>query len=178
MKKYKSKIAMAMGGKVAEELIFGPENVTSGASSDIQQITKIARAMVTQFGMSDELGNIDFINEQQSYIGPTAGHVQAGPETQEKIDSEIRKIVDEGYSTARKILTKNKRKLDNLAFGLLEYETLTGAEITRVMNGQQLNREEDLDDSDSGSSLASVPKSGDTKPKKGGGGELKPQPQG
>ncbi len=100
--KYKSKIAMAMGGKVAEEIIFGPDNVTSGASSDIQQITKIARAMVTQFGMSNELGNIDFINEQQTYLGPSTGNIQAGPETQEKIDSEIRRIVDEGYETAKK----------------------------------------------------------------------------
>merc|ERR1711991_595436 len=122
--KYKSKIAMAMGGKVAEEMVFGPENVTSGASSDIQQITKIARAMVMQFGMSDNLGNIDYANEQQTYLGPTSGNIQAGPETQEKIDSEIRKIVDEGYDTAKKILTKNRKKLDNLALGLLEYETL------------------------------------------------------
>ena len=67
--KYKSKIAMAMGGKVAEELIFGKENVTSGAASDIQQVSKIARAMVTQFGFSDELGHIDYANEQQSFLG-------------------------------------------------------------------------------------------------------------
>ena len=178
--KYKSKIAMAMGGKVAEEIIFGPENVTSGASSDIQQITKIARAMVTQFGMSNELGNIDFINEQQTYLGPSTGNIQAGPETQEKIDSEIRRIVDEGYETAKKILTKNKKKLDNLANGLLEYETLTGNEITKVMNGESLIRAEDIDDiddNDNTPSLIAVPKSGaKNKPKKGGGG-LKPQPQ-
>ena len=178
--KYKSKIAMAMGGKVAEEIIFGPDNVTSGASSDIQQITKIARAMVTQFGMSDELGNIDFINEQQTYLGPSTGNIQAGPETQEKIDSEIRRIVDEGYETAKKILTKNKKKLDNLANGLLEYETLTGNEITKVMNGESLVRAEDIDDiddNDNTPSLIAVPKSGaKNKPKKGGGG-LKPQPQ-
>ena len=178
--KYKSKIAMAMGGKVAEEIIFGPENVTSGASSDIQQITKIARAMVTQFGMSNELGNIDFINEQQTYLGPSTGNIQAGPETQEKIDSEIRRIVDEGYETAKKILTKNKKKLDNLANGLLEYETLTGNEITKVMNGESLVRAEDIDDiddNDNTPSLIAVPKSGaKNKPKKGGG-ELKPQPQ-
>ena len=178
--KYKSKIAMAMGGKVAEELIFGPENVTSGASSDIQQITKIARAMVTQFGMSDSLGNIDFINEQQSYLGPSSNNIQAGPETQEKIDMEIRKIVDEGYEKAKQILTKNKKKLDNLALGLLEYETLTGDEITKVMNGESLHREDgldDLDDSDKGPSLVAVPKSGSKKPKKKGGGDLNPQPQ-
>ena len=178
--KYKSKIAMAMGGKVAEEIIFGPDNVTSGASSDIQQITKIARAMVTQFGMSNELGNIDFINEQQTYLGPSTGNIQAGPETQEKIDSEIRRIVDEGYETAKKILTKNKKKLDNLANGLLEYETLTGNEITKVMNGESLVRAEDIDDiddNDNTPSLIAVPKSGaKNKPKKGGGG-LKPQPQ-
>ena len=178
--KYKSKIAMAMGGKVAEEIIFGPDNVTSGASSDIQQITKIARAMVTQFGMSNELGNIDFINEQQTYLGPSTGNIQAGPETQEKIDSEIRRIVDEGYETAKKILTKNKKKLDNLANGLLEYETLTGNEITKVMNGESLVRAEDIDDiddNDNTPSLIAVPKSGlKNKPKKGGGG-LKPQTQ-
>jgi cell division protease FtsH len=178
--KYKSKIAMAMGGKVAEELIFGPENVTSGASSDIQQITKIARAMVTQFGMSNELGNIDFINEQQTYLGPSTGNIQAGPETQEKIDSEIRRIVDEGYDTAKKILTKNRKKLDNLALGLLEYETLTGEEITKVMNGESLVRNEeidDIDDNDKTPSLIAVPKSGTkNKPKKGDDG-LKPQPQ-
>ena len=178
--KYKSKIAMAMGGKVAEEIIFGPDNVTSGASSDIQQITKIARAMVTQFGMSNELGNIDFINEQQTYLGPSTGNIQAGPETQEKIDSEIRRIVDEGYETAKKILTKNKKKLDNLANGLLEYETLTGNEITKVMNGESLVRAEDIndiDDNDNTPSLIAVPKTGaKNKPKKGGGG-LKPQPQ-
>ena len=178
--KYKSKIAMAMGGKVAEELIFGPENVTSGASSDIQQITKIARAMVTQFGMSNELGNIDFINEQQTYLGPSSGNIQAGPETQEKIDSEIRRIVDEGYDTAKKILTKNRKKLDNLALGLLEYETLTGDEITKVMNGESLVRNEeidDIDDNDKTPSLIAVPKSGTkNKPKKGDDG-FKPQPQ-
>ena len=176
--KYKSKIAMAMGGKVAEELTFGPENVTSGASSDIQQITKIARAMVTQFGMSDQLGNIDFANEQQSYLGPSAGGVQAGPETQGLIDSEIRKIVDEGYNTAKKILVKHKKKLENLAEGLLEYETLTGDEIKRVMNGEPVKRNNDFDDSEGGetkASLASVPKSGG-KPDKGEE-DFTPQPQ-
>ena len=174
--KYKSKIAMAMGGKVAEEMTFGPENVTSGASSDIQQITKIARAMVTQFGMSEKLGNIDYINEQQTYLGPSGSTVQAGPETQERIDAEVRKIVDEGYNSAKKILTKHRDKLEHLAKGLLEYETLTGPEIEKVMNGGILNKEEDLDDNQDGgntSSLLSVPKSGKKPPKKGNG--LKPQ---
>jgi cell division protease FtsH len=172
--KYKSKIAMAMGGKVAEEMTFGPDNVTSGASSDIQQITKIARAMVTQFGMSETLGNIDYMNEQQSYLGPAGSGVQAGPETQEKIDSEVRKIVDEGYSCAKTILTENRDKLEFLAKGLLEYETLTGSEIEKVMNGGSLNRGADDDDTGSDqSSITAVPKSGKKPPKRDGG--LQPQ---
>src|SRR6188508_2929062 len=89
MTKYKSMIAMAMGGKVAEELVFGPENVTSGAASDIQQVSRIARAMVTKFGMSDKLGNIDYANEQFSYLGPQMGGMNAGPDTQEMIDQEV-----------------------------------------------------------------------------------------
>jgi len=179
--KYKSKIAMAMGGKVAEEMIFGPENVTSGASSDIQQITKIARAMVTQFGMSDQMGNIDYANEQQTYMGPSAPGNQLGPDTQEKIDIEVRKIVDEGYATAKRILKKEKKKLDLLANGLLEYETLTGNEIFKVLSGKPLNR--DIDDFDepedpkNKDSLTAIPKTGaDRRGKKGGG--YKPQPQG
>ena len=172
--KYKSKIAMAMGGKVAEEMTFGPENVTSGASSDIQQITKIARAMVTQFGMSETLGNIDYMNEQQQYLGPSGSGLQAGPETQEKIDMEVRKIVDEGYNCAKTILTENRDKLEFLAKGLLEYETLTGSEIEKVMNGGSLNRGSDDEDTggDEGS-ITAVPKSGKKPPKPDGG--LQPQ---
>ena len=177
--KYKSKIAMAMGGKVAEEMVFGPENVTSGASSDIQQITKIARAMVMQFGMSDNLGNIDYANEQQTYLGPTSPGSHLGPETQEKIDIEVRKLVDEGYTTAKNILKKEKKKLDLLANGLLEYETLTGSEITQVLSGKQLNRDlddfDEPDDKQNNSSVTSIPKTGANGRKKGGG--LKSQPQ-
>ena len=135
--------------------------------------------MVTQFGMSDKMGNIDYVNEQQTYLGPSANALQAGPETQEKIDTEVRKIVDEGYKTAKDILTKHKSKLDQLANGLLEYETLTGDEITKVMNGLPLAKTEDDNNEDSdgtSSSITSIPKSG-KKPPKGGGGGLEPQPQ-
>ena len=146
MTKYKSMIAMAMGGKVAEELVFGPENVTSGAASDIQQVSRIARAMVTKFGMSDKLGNIDYAGEQFTYLGPNSGGVNAGPDTHELIDSEVRVLVDEGYETAKRILTEKRDDLDRLANGLLEYETLTGKEITRVIHGQPLNRGADDDE--------------------------------
>ncbi|MEM8632728.1 MAG: AAA family ATPase, partial [Pseudomonadota bacterium] len=163
--KYKSKIAMAMGGKVAEELIFGKDNVTSGAASDIQQVTKIARAMVTQFGFSDELGNIDYANEQQSYLGTYNTPSSNSPETQEKIDAEVRSIVDEGYETAKRILMEKDDDLHRLAQGLLEYETLTGSEITKVISGDPLNRGDDDDGTPEAGdkpSLTAIPK---TKPK-------------
>ena len=175
--KYKSQIAMAMGGRVAEELIFGPDNVTSGASSDIQQVSRIARAMVTQFGMSEKLGNIDYANRQDTYLGPQQGGLSAGPDTQEVIDAEVRKLVDEGYETAKRILTEKSEDLKNLAEGLLEYETLTGSEITKVIAGEPLRRGSDEDDSDSGGSapsVASIPKIKKPKGSPDGGFEPKP----
>ena len=178
MTKYKSKIAMAMGGKVAEELIFGKENVTSGASSDIQQVTNIARAMVTQFGMSEKLGNINYSNEQQTYLGPQGNGMNASPDMQAMIDDEVRKLVDEGYATAVSILTKKKRDLKRLAEGLLEYETLTGDEIKKVIAGKPLNRGQDDDEEDSGSapSVTAVPKTKKKKPKAKPSGDMEPEP--
>ena len=146
--KYKSKIAMAMGGKVAEELVFGAENVTSGAASDIKQVTQIARAMVTQFGMSKELGNIDYADEHQSFLGPFQGNAQTSPKTQELIDNEVRELVDEGYVTARRILTEKIGDLHRLAAGLLEYETLTGDDINRVIAGKPVEERDDGHDPD------------------------------
>ena len=175
--KYKSQIAMAMGGKVAEELIFGEENVTSGASSDIQQVTRIARAMVTQFGMSEKLGNIDYANRQETHLGPQQGALNAGPDTQEVIDTEVRRLVDEGYARARQILTDHNDQLENLAQGLLEYETLTGAEISRVIAGEALSRGSDDDDADMGGnppSVASIPKT--KKPSAAPKGDMEPDP--
>jgi len=176
--KYKSKIAMAMGGKVAEELTFGPENVTSGASSDIQQVSRIARAMVTQFGMSEKLGNIDYANEQQSHLGPYGGGTSHAGSTQKIIDEEVQRIVDEGYATAKRILTEKKQDLENLAQGLLEYETLTGPEIMRVISGQPLNRGDDEDDTpDQGNaSVTAIPKTKAKTKRKPKDSGLEPEP--
>ena len=174
--KYTSKIAMAMGGKVAEELIFGRENVTSGATSDIQQVTKIARAMVTQFGFSEKIGHIDYANEQQSYLGSYSGGASHSAETQKVIDEEVRRIIDEGYETAKRILTERSEDLERLAQGLLEYETLTGNEITRVIAGEPLNRGDDDDGSKpeqgGGASITAIPKT--RKPKSTDGGLPEP----
>ncbi|SES80661.1 ATP-dependent zinc metalloprotease FtsH [Oceanicella actignis] len=177
--KYESKIAMAMGGKVAEELVFGPENVTSGAASDIQQVTRIARAMVTQFGMSERLGNIDYANEQQSFLGAYQAPAHISPETQEIIDEEVRRIVDQGYETAKRILTEKREDLERLAQGLLEYETLTGDEIHKVLRGEPLDRSDDggAPPAPEGSApgVVSIPKAG-KRPRDDGG--MAPQPQG
>ncbi len=175
--KYKSKIAMAMGGKVAEELKFGKENITSGAASDIQQVTRIARAMVTQFGFSEALGNVDYANEQQSFLGAYQGQNQISPETQELIDAEVRKIVDEGYETARRILTEKREEWERMAQGLLEYETLTGDEIRKVIAGEALHRGDDEDtppDSGNAPSVTAIPKT--SKPKSPPEGGL-PEPE-
>ncbi|MCG6885194.1 MAG: ATP-dependent zinc metalloprotease FtsH [Silicimonas sp.] len=178
--KYKSKIAMAMGGRVAEELIFGPENVTSGAASDIQQVSKIARAMVTQFGFAEELGYIDYANEQQSYLGAYQGGASHSEEMQKRIDQKVKEIVDEGYEEAKRILTEKRDDLERLAQGLLEYETLTGNEITKVIAGEPLNRgdddEDDTPDTGGTASVTAIPK---TKPRKkpdSGEGGLEPEP--
>jgi cell division protease FtsH len=176
-RKYKSKIAMAMGGRVAEQLVFGEDAVTSGAASDIQQVTKIARAMVTQFGFDEELGYVDYANEQQSYLGNYGGGSNHSGITQKMIDDKVRQLVNEGYETAKKILTEHRDELENLAKGLLEYETLTGPEIARVMRGEALDRGDDDEDTPTSGppSVAAVPK---TRGRKRGDedGGLEPEP--
>jgi cell division protease FtsH len=132
-----AQLAMAMGGRVAEELIFGDKNVTSGASGDIQMATKLARAMVTQLGFSRKLGRM-------AYSEPNSDMFHApkiAEETQKVIDAEILRLVEEGYDTAKKILVKKKKDLDTLANGLLEYETLSGEEIQDLLEGKIPTRE-------------------------------------
>ncbi len=163
-KKYTSKIAMAMGGKVAEELKFGEENVTSGATSDIQQVSKIARAMVTQFGFSEKLGNIDYADQNESYLGAYGGNLRISTETQRIIEEEVRTLIDTGYETAKRILTEHREEWERLAQGLLEYETLTGDEIQKVINGETLDRSDDSSNPPAAPGgkprLASIPKAG------------------
>ncbi len=173
--KYTSKIAMALGGRVAEELVFGKDQVTSGASSDIQQVSKIARAMVTQFGYAEELGFVDYANEQSSYLGNYGGGTNHSADTQKIIDDKVKAIVQEGYETAKRILTEKRDDLERLAQGLLEYETLTGNEITRVIAGEALKRGEDQDDTppSGGNAIPTVPKTRKTPQADGG---LEPEP--
>ena len=169
-------LAVAMGGRMAEELIFGHEKVTSGASGDIKMATQLATAMVTQWGMSDELGMIDYgPNEQQAAYG--AGNTSISTATKKTIEQEIKRYVDDGYNEAKRILTEHSDELEVIAQGLLEYETLSGDEITDLINGIPPKRD-DSDDTPSSRGSA-IPKTG----KKASGDELdtggmEPQPQG
>ena len=148
-------IAVAMGGRIAEELIFGYDKVTSGASSDISMATKMARAMVTQYGMSDKLGPLAYReNEEEVFLGHSVARQQnSSEETQRLIDQEIRAFVEGAYATAEKILRENEGDLHVIAGGLLEYETLTGQEIAELLEGKAPKREsaEAADGGDSGS---------------------------
>ena len=138
--KLKADIAVAMGGRVAEEQVFGHEKVTAGASSDIQQATKIARHMVTQWGMSDALGPIGYDeNQQEVFLGHSVTQSKNVSEaTAQQIDNEIRKIVEEGYHLAQETLREKADDLNALAQALLEHESLNGEEITAILRGEPM----------------------------------------
>ena len=134
-------MAICMGGRAAEEMIFGHDKVTSGASSDIQQCTKLARNMVVKWGLSEKVGKIDYSQEENGYAS-SGKNVSAdiSPDTAKLIDEEVKKLVDNAYNTAAKILHEKKDDLEILAKALLEYETLTGDEIKELLKGNKPNR--------------------------------------
>ncbi|GAB4386655.1 ATP-dependent zinc metalloprotease FtsH [Albidovulum sp.] len=172
-----SKLASAMGGKAAEELVFGPENVTNGAYSDIQHVTQLATAMVSQWGMSDKLGNINYVSTQESFLGAQSAW-NASDESRELIDREVRRLVDEAYERAKKILRDHWDEMENLAKGLLEYETLTGEDMMRVIRGEPPKSGDDGDDApdSQGNSLTAIPKTKKTRAKKPKEGGMEPEP--
>ena len=135
-------LAVAMGGRVAEELIFGYDKVSSGASSDISYATSLARDMVTRWGMSDELGPLQYADaDEEVFLGYSVNRQrQMSDETARKIDKEIRRVVDEGYERAKTVLSEHRDELETLAKALLEYETLTGDEIKKLLAGEEIDR--------------------------------------
>jgi cell division protease FtsH len=169
------KIAMGMAGKAAEIYKYGEERVSNGPSGDIQQVSGLARAMVLRWGMSDVVGNIDYQAAHEGYSGNGAGGLSISEATQEIIEKEVKRLIDEGYATARKIIEDNAEEFERLAQGLLEYETLTGEEIQRVMRGEPPLKGDDDDSSPNSGSVSSIPKAA-KKPK--GDGGMEPQPQG
>jgi cell division protease FtsH len=167
-------LVVAMGGRVAELTIFGPEKVTTGASNDIMQATDLARKMVTEWGMSDKLGPLRYNdNQEEVFLGHAVTQKKNVSEATAKvIDEEIRRIVDEADVQCREIVKEHTDELHAIANGLLEYETLTGADIAALMRGETIVRPnaDDNDETESGS-RSSVPSSGAVKP------EPEPEPQ-
>jgi len=169
-------LAMTMAGKAAEIIKYGADDVSNGPAGDIQQASSLARAMVLRWGMSDKVGNIDYQQAHEGYMGNGAGGLSISAGTKELIEEEVKRLIDEGYDTAFKILTKKKKDFDRLAQGLLEYETLTGDDIKRVVKGlpPKTDDEDDTPDPDGTASVTAIPK---TKPKaKPSDGGMEPEP--
>ena len=170
----KQRIAMTMAGKAAEIIKWGEEGVSNGPSGDIMQASGLARAMVMRWGMSDKIGNIDYAEAHQGYQGQTGGF-SVSAETKNLIEEEVKALIDEGYALARKILLEQAEGFERLAQGLLEYETLTGDEIKKVVAGEKLGGDDDADKPSGGtpSSVVAMPK---TKPRPNKGG-MEPEPE-
>jgi cell division protease FtsH len=170
----KQRIAMTMAGKAAEIIKWGEEGVSNGPSGDIMQASGLARAMVMRWGMSDKIGNIDYAEAHQGYQGQTGGF-SVSADTKNLIEEEVKTLIDDGYDLARKILLEKSEEFERLAQGLLEYETLTGDEIKRVVAGEKLGGDDDLNEPSGGTptSVVAMPK---TKPRANKGG-MEPEPE-
>ncbi|WP_417239831.1 ATP-dependent zinc metalloprotease FtsH [Celeribacter halophilus] len=173
----RQRIAMTMAGKAAEIFKYGEEEVSSGPVGDIQQASQLARAMVMRYGMSDKVGNVDYAEAAEGYSGNTAGF-SVSAHTKELIEEEVKRFIDEGYAEAYRIISENAEEFERLAQGLLEYETLTGDEIKRVIAGQPPQPGEDDEGGTSGKkedapSVTAIPKT-KKKPKDDSG--LEPEP--
>lgn len=147
-----SQIASLFGGRLAEELAFGPDAVTTGASNDIERATSLARNMVTKWGLSDKLGPLSYTEEQgEVFLGRTVTqHKQVSDETAHVIDVEVRRVIDSAYQRARDILTTHRAHLDAMAQALIKYETLDETQIKDIMAGREPRPPEDWDDTPSG----------------------------
>jgi cell division protease FtsH len=172
-----SKLAMMFGGREAEILKFGPDKVTNGATGDIQMATRLARSMIMEWGMSDKLGRVRYqSNEQEVFLGHSvAQSTNMSEETAKLVDSEIRKLIEDGENEARRILTEKRHDWETLAEALLEFETLSGDEILGLIAGKRPVRESADDPPPSrGSAVPTAGKSQKPRPKPDGG--LEPQP--
>jgi len=171
-----SKIAMIFGGREAEIIKFGPDKVTNGATGDIQQATRLARAMVMEWGMSEKLGRVRYqSNEQEVFLGlSVVAATLKYEETAQQLDDEIRKLIEAGEQAARRIITEKREQWELIARALLEFETLTGDEIKDLLAGKRPTRESVIDPPTPRGSA--VPPAGKPRPRSEPGG-LEPQPQ-
>ncbi|WP_299351726.1 ATP-dependent zinc metalloprotease FtsH [uncultured Shimia sp.] len=171
------RLAMTMAGKAAEVIKYGEDHVSNGPAGDIMQASQLARAMVMRWGMSDKVGNIDYAEAHEGYSGNTAGF-SVSAHTKELIEEEVKRFIQTGYDRAMEILVERKEEWERLAEGLLEYETLTGDEIKRVMRGEPPHAEDGDDDADEGSapSVTAIPKTKPRSKPSGGDGGMEPEP--
>lgn len=171
-----SRLAIMMGGRVAEEEKFGNDAVTAGAASDIQQATRLARAMVTRWGLSDAVGPVDYADDQgQVFLGQQLMQSSSvSEETSQKIEEEVRQLIQTGMDDARSIMSEFREQWTMIAEGLLEYETLTGDDIRRMMDGKPPLRPDD-NDSSAGTPSA-VPVTGKRRKDLGESFDGKPEP--
>ena len=172
-----SRIAMTFGGREAEIIKFGPNKVTNGATGDIQQATRLARAMIMEWGMSDKLGRVRYqSNEQEVFLGHSVAQSQLmSDETAKLIDAEIRRLIEDGENEARRILTEKRQDWETLAQALLEYETLSGDEIRDLLNGKPPTR--DSGEPKPPGRSSAVPTTGRNRPRGEPDTGLEPQPQ-
>ncbi|MFA5967836.1 MAG: ATP-dependent zinc metalloprotease FtsH [Sphingomonas sp.] len=144
MKQMKGKLALCFGGRIAEQLIYGEDELNTGASNDIQQATNLARSMVMEYGMSEKLGWLRYRdNQDEVFLGHSVSRAQnVSEETARLIDSEIRSLIEEAEQAARKVLEEHLDDLHRVTAALLEYETLSGEEIRRLLEGEEINRQD------------------------------------
>ncbi|WP_415183508.1 ATP-dependent zinc metalloprotease FtsH [Phaeovulum sp.] len=166
----KQRIAMTMAGKAAEIIKYGEEGVSNGPAGDIQQASGLARAMVMRWGMSDKVGAVDYAEAHEGYSGNTGGF-SVSASTKELIEQEVKDLIDEGYALAYKVLEEKSVEFERLAQGLLEYETLTGEEIRRIVRGEAIGGDDMTPPSGNVPSVSAVPK---TKPAAPKGAEPEP----
>ena len=175
MKQMKARLSLCFGGRIAEQLIYGQDELNTGASNDIQQATDMARSMVMEYGMSEKLGWLRYRdNQDEVFLGHSVSRAQnMSEETARLIDSEVRRLVEEGEARARQVLTDNLDELHRLAGALLEYETLSGEESKRIIKGESIGRDENA-----GRRTAALGTGGSSIPKSrrpGGGWDAAPQ---
>lgn len=141
----RSRLSILFGGRLAEDIIFGPDKVSTGASNDIMVATSIARRMVTEWGMSETLGPVAYEEpDGEVFLGHSiTRRKNISDKTAQEVDCQIRKIIDAAYEKTRQILIKNKKQLDMLANALMEYETLSGEEISLILKGKKIDRKEE-----------------------------------
>jgi cell division protease FtsH len=173
----KARLALCFGGRIAEQIIYGQDELNTGASNDIQQATEMARSMVMEYGMSDKLGWLRYRdNQEEVFLGHSVARSQSVSEqTAQLIDQEVRRLIEEAEGAARAVLTEHIDELHRLAQALLEFETLTGVEAKKAIKGEDIGRD------DSNSARPLLPIAGSSIPstrRPRGGGIGGPAPQG